>query len=89
MTKCEKRLDKIRRNPKHVSNDDVEQTIMDYGFARREGKGSHTVYQHRDEDTPLVVATHGKAVPVYIVKQALAVIDRVIERETSDDSEND
>lgn len=65
MTKREKRLKNIRQNPKHVSKDDLEQVLLDYGFLRREGKGSHTVYQHPDEDTPIVVAAHAKHVPTY------------------------
>jgi predicted RNA binding protein YcfA (HicA-like mRNA interferase family) len=55
MTKREKRLEKIRRNPKAVSKDELDQVLNDYGFVRREGKGSHTVYQHPDQETPIVV----------------------------------
>jgi predicted RNA binding protein YcfA (HicA-like mRNA interferase family) len=90
MTKREKRLERIRRNPKHVSKDDVDYLLTDYGFVKREGKGSHTVYQHPDEATPIVVAAHGKHVPAYVVKQVLAAIDRLAEEEISDDdSESD
>ncbi len=88
MTKREKRLEKIRRNPKNVSKEELDLVLTDYGFVRREGKGSHTVYQHPDQETPIVVAAHGKHVPAYIVKQVLDVIDRLIERETADDSED-
>jgi predicted RNA binding protein YcfA (HicA-like mRNA interferase family) len=88
MTKREKRLEKIRQNPKHVSKDDLDQLLSGYEFVRREGKGSHTVYQHPDQETPIVVVAHGKHVPAYIVKQVLDAIDRIIEQEKSDDSED-
>jgi predicted RNA binding protein YcfA (HicA-like mRNA interferase family) len=87
MTKREKRLEKIRRNPKDVSKNELDLVLTHYGFVRREGKGSHAVYQHPDEDTPIVIAAHGKHVPTYIVKQVLDAIDRVSERETFDGSE--
>jgi len=66
----------------------LDRVLADYGFIRREGKGSHTVYQHPVEETPIVVAAHGQHVPAYIVKQVLDAIDCVIERETTDDSED-
>lgn len=80
---------KIRQHPKHVSLEDLEQLLTDYGFVPRGGKGSHMVYQHPDEANPIVVAVHGKHVPAYIVKQVLDVIDRLIDQEQNDDSEND
>jgi predicted RNA binding protein YcfA (HicA-like mRNA interferase family) len=89
MVKRDKRLSKIRQNPKHVSKDELERLLVNWGFVQRGGKGSHTVYQHRDEETPIVVAAHGKHVPTYIVRQVLNAIDRIIERETLDDREND
>jgi predicted RNA binding protein YcfA (HicA-like mRNA interferase family) len=88
MTKREKRLEKVRQNPKHASKDVLDQILSDYGFVRREGKGSHTVYQHPGQETPIVVAAHGKHVPAYIVKQVLDAIDHVIEQEKSDDPED-
>jgi predicted RNA binding protein YcfA (HicA-like mRNA interferase family) len=87
MSKREKRLSKIRQNPKHVSKDELDQVLVDYGFINREGKGSHTVYQHPGEETPIVVAVHGKHVPAYIVKQVLAAIDRIDQQEEFDDSD--
>jgi predicted RNA binding protein YcfA (HicA-like mRNA interferase family) len=93
MTKRRKRLERIRQSPKHVSQDDLEQVLADYGFVKRAGKGSHTVFQHPDEANPITVAVHGKHVPVYIVKQVLAAIDQIIRREAleeaEDESEND
>jgi predicted RNA binding protein YcfA (HicA-like mRNA interferase family) len=89
MSKRKKRLERIRQNPKHVTKEAVEQVLTDYGFIKREGKGSHTVYQHPNEATPLVIAVHGKHVPAYIVKQVVLALDRVIEQEQVDDDESE
>lgn len=88
MTKREKRLAKIRRNPKNVTRDEIDQVFTDYGFVRREGKGSHIVYQHPDQATPVVIAAHGHHIPAYIVKQVLEAIDRVIEEGATDEPED-
>jgi predicted RNA binding protein YcfA (HicA-like mRNA interferase family) len=77
MTKRAKRFAKIRQNPKNVTKNELHSLLIDYGFVQRSGKGSHTIYQHPDEPTPLVVAAHGAHVPTYIVKQALAAIERI------------
>jgi predicted RNA binding protein YcfA (HicA-like mRNA interferase family) len=89
MTKREKRLLKIRQNPKHVSKDELHQLFIDYGFVLRDGKGSHAIYWHLKEENPIVVAAHGKHVPVYIVKQVLEAIDRLSKEVESDEQEND
>jgi len=73
MTKRTKRLEKIRQNPKHVNKEQLEQVLLDFGFIRREGKGSHTIYQHPNLETPVVIAVHGQHVPEYIVKKTLVV----------------
>jgi len=87
MSKRQKCLSKIRQNPKNVSKDELDQVLADYGFINRQGKGSHTVYQHPEEETPIVVAVHGKHVPAYIVKQVLSAIDRISQQEESDDGD--
>ena len=91
MTRRQKRLAKIRNNQKNVSKSELDQVLRDYGFVMREGKGSHTIFQHPNEESPIVVAAHGQQVPAYIVKKVLAAIDRVTEQEMDDDSdaEND
>jgi predicted RNA binding protein YcfA (HicA-like mRNA interferase family) len=88
MSKRKKRLERIRQNPKHVSEANLGQVLLDYGFVQRGGKGSHTVYQHPREETPIIVAVHGKHVPAYIVKQALAALDRIIQQETADEADD-
>jgi predicted RNA binding protein YcfA (HicA-like mRNA interferase family) len=76
MSKRDKRLAKARENPKNVSVEELTQLLNDFGFVKRQGKGSHTVFQHAQQDNPVVIAAHGQHVPQYIVKQALAAIDQ-------------
>jgi predicted RNA binding protein YcfA (HicA-like mRNA interferase family) len=89
MSKREKRLQKLRQNPNHVDQDTLDRVLTDYGFVKREGKGSHQIYQHSARATPLVVASHGKHVPAYVVKQALAAIDALIDSLDSENREDD
>jgi predicted RNA binding protein YcfA (HicA-like mRNA interferase family) len=88
MSKRKKRLSKIRNNPKAVTKDDLDTVLRDFGFVERDGKGSHTIYQHPDNETPLVVAAHGKSVPAYIVKQALALIDALVDEDQTDEPDD-
>ena len=41
MTKREKRIQKIRQNPRTVRYDDLVAVMEDYGFVLRESGGSH------------------------------------------------
>jgi len=89
MTKRAKRLQKIRQNPQNVSKEMLDNLLRDYDFSPRGGKGSHTVYQHPNDETPIVVAAHGAHVPVYIVRQILDAIDRIMVEQGDGDGEND
>lgn len=90
MTKREKRLQKIRQNPKNVSKEILDSVLTDFGFEARKGKGSHTIYTHPNEENAIAVASHKSHVPVYIVKQVLEAIDRIKETDKDeDDGEND
>lgn len=88
MTKREKRLKKIRQNPKNVTKDELDVVLRDFGFEARAGKGSHSVYQHPNLQNPIVIATHAAHVPAYIVKQALEAIDQIISEVEDDDEDN-
>lgn len=89
MTKREKRLQKVRQNPKNVTQEELDIILKDFGFEPRAGKESHTVYQHSQLENPIVIAVHGTHVPAYIVKQVLAAIDRIILEVAEDEDEND
>jgi predicted RNA binding protein YcfA (HicA-like mRNA interferase family) len=45
MTKRQKRLERIRQNPKAVSFQDLRQLLEDYGFKMRRISGSHYIFR--------------------------------------------
>jgi predicted RNA binding protein YcfA (HicA-like mRNA interferase family) len=76
MSKREKRLQKIRQNPKNVSFDDLKLVLEDHGFWLDHATGSHHVFkvQVSDEERTLVVPFKQPVKSIY-VKQALEMID--------------
>ena len=83
MTKKEKRLAKIKANPKQVRFKDLASTLRDAGFEMRQSKRgtSHHVFYHDALDRVVVLVTHGKndILPNYQVRQALVALDIVEE----------
>jgi len=59
MTKKEKLLAKIRNNPKEVRFEDLEGLIINHGFEKAGGKGSHNVYV-KENTVITVVRPHGR-----------------------------
>jgi len=86
MSKRKKRLEKIRQNPKSVRLQELDTVLQDFGFSPDFTAGSHTTYRHAT-GLRVTVAAHGQHVPAYIVKQAITVIDSVIETEDDEDAE--
>ncbi len=81
MTKKEKRLTKIRQNPRNVSFQDLRQVLEDYGFVMREGKGtSHHFFlvQIDDHVWTLTIPFKKPHVKAAYVKKAIKAIDEII-----------
>ena len=78
MSKQDKRLNKIRNNPRNVSYEELRTILESYGFTFRDGKGSHTVYTHElfDASEEETLPRQNPLKPIY-VKIALNNIDRV------------
>lgn len=80
MTKREKRLDKIRQNPRHVTFDDLRILLEDHGFERKGGKGtSHHVYRAEIDGQvwTLTIPFKRPHLNATYVKQALLAIDAI------------
>lgn len=63
MTKKEKRLQRIRQNPKAVSLKDLLLVMEDFAYRIREGSGSHIFANMQVEDrewTVTIARPHGK-----------------------------
>jgi predicted RNA binding protein YcfA (HicA-like mRNA interferase family) len=84
MTKREKRLKKIRQNPKNVPFDDLRMLLEDYGFELRRTRGSHHSFVGSigGEKVTLVIPYNKPLNPVYVNK-ALGFIEQ-IEASTDD-----
>ena len=88
MTKKEKRLQKMRQNPREVTFDELIHVLEDYGFIVRPGKGSH--YSARAEiknrvTTLTFAKPHSgqKHIHPVRVKKAIQYVDE-IESESND-----
>lgn len=94
MVKKEKRLQKIRQNPKNVRYDDLVNCLLDYGFTI-DGEGtSHRSVRGRAGDevlTTTIVKPHGgrKQVAITYVKNVLKLIDKVIAAQSQEEEELD
>jgi predicted RNA binding protein YcfA (HicA-like mRNA interferase family) len=93
MSKRQKRLQKLRQNPKDVSFDDLKQVLEDFGFEHVRTVGSHHTFiaQHGEKDWRLTIPFHRPVKQAYVV-MALAAIDEIIamkyEEEQADDDPN-
>lgn len=79
MTKLDKRLQRIERNPRNVARDDLVSLLKSYGFVCRGGKGSHSCFKH--PELPEIKLTIPRKLKPGIVKQALEAIYRLKEIE--------
>ncbi|HLY28140.1 MAG TPA: type II toxin-antitoxin system HicA family toxin [Aggregatilineales bacterium] len=91
MTKREKRLQKLRQNPKDVSLDELRQILESEGFNLDHSAGSHHVFRAKvDNEVIKVVIPFARPIKIVYVKQALAAIDRIIQlKETRPQEDED
>lgn len=78
MSKREKRLQKLRQNPKNVAFDDLKQVLEDYGFELDHATGSHFIFRLKVNNTAFrVVIPFGRPVKSRYVIQTVETIDQV------------
>jgi len=90
MTKRQKRLQKLRQNPKDVSFEELRQVLEDHGFVLDHATGSHHIFRAVVEDQAfkVVIPFNRPVKPVY-VRAALELIDQVNEaRQAETEEEN-
>ena len=79
MTRRQKRLAKIKANPRQVRFNDLVSVLQDAGFEMRQSRRgtSHYVFYHDALDRVVVLVTHGKndILPDYQVRKALVALD--------------
>jgi len=76
MTKREKRLERMRENPRTVRFEDMDTLLLSYGFSKRQ-RDSHAVYtlNQRRQTIPFRIPY---LLPIY-VKEVLAMLDAMID----------
>lgn len=79
MARWRKLLEELRRNPRHVTFEELDTLLRRAGFERRSTKGSHYVYRKADKRLT-VPYRKPHLLPVYVI-QAL----RLLEEELEDD----
>ncbi len=74
MTKADKRIRKMRQNPKNVRFEDIDVVLLALGFQRRR-RGSHVVYT-LNQWRLTIPARKPFILPVY-VKELLGLLDEI------------
>lgn len=97
MTKRDKRLKKLRQNPKDASFEEIKQILEDFGFIHVRTSGSHhTFIAIIDEKNWRLTIPFNRPIKTPYVKQALQAIDEILslnvddmEEVDTDESDND
>ncbi|MDX2075533.1 MAG: type II toxin-antitoxin system HicA family toxin [bacterium] len=79
MTKRDKRLKKLRQNPKDVSFDEIKQILEDFGFIHVRTSGSHHTFIAiiGEKNWRLTMPFH-RPIKIPYIKQAIEAIDEIL-----------
>lgn len=77
MSKRDKLLEKIRRNPKDVTFKELDQLLQSFDYELVRTKGSHSIYR-RSDARPITVARRQPHVHSDAVKEVLRGIDDLL-----------
>lgn len=77
MTRADKILARMRRNPRDWRIEELESMAVRLGITVRKPAGSHVIFQHHDSVIEVSVPARRPIKPIYI-RQLLALIDEVI-----------
>lgn len=77
MSKRDKLLEKVRRNPKDVTFKELDQLLQSFGYELMRTKGSHSIYR-RPGARPITVARRQPHVHSDAVKEVLRGIDDLL-----------
>lgn len=76
MSKFDKLLQRMRRNPRDFTIDEIAKVPEHFGFVKRTTSGSHVTFSHNALSEILTVPAHKPIKPIY-VKKLLKLIDEV------------
>ena len=90
MSKRKKLLERIRRNPRNVSFEDLITLLNYYGFDLIRSKGSHRSFKGLvGGQAFLLTVPYKRPLQAIYVKQALSLVERVIAERELDEDEDD
>lgn len=78
MAQIEKKLEKMRNNPRDWQITELENIASYFGFTVRDGKGSHLSFSHPAFKDILTIPAYRPVKPIY-VKKLVLLIDAVRE----------
>jgi hypothetical protein len=76
MTKAEKLLEKMRRNPRDWRIEDLESLAARHGLEVRKPGGSHAIFFHKPTGQQLSVPTKRPIKPIYVTA-FIALLDDI------------
>jgi predicted RNA binding protein YcfA (HicA-like mRNA interferase family) len=89
VAKADKRLERARNNPKGWRFEELKSLYEAFGFEVQSGKGSHHVARHpRLKARPTFVKHSGELPPEY-VKQAVKLIEELLQLEGEEEDESE
>ncbi len=77
MTKREKRIEKIRRNPKNVRFEDLDQVLQDYGFERRQPRSGSSHYVYVWGEHQLTVPRRRPFLKAHYIREVVKFLDQI------------
>lgn len=91
MTKKDKRLQRIKQNPKAVSFDDLQQVMLAAGFELKHITGSHHTFHVKigDRLEILVVPLNRPHIKAVYVKRVVALIEAKLAESSGDEESHE
>ena len=90
MSRRQKRLERIRRNPNNVSLADLRSVLEDYGFEHRRTSGSHYTFAYvLGGVTRLFTVPFRRPIKPIYVRQALHIIDQIAQEQGEDEPDDE
>lgn len=77
MTKRQKRLERIRGNPKNVRFEDLDQLLIAFGFTRRQPRGGSSHYIYARGELRLTIPMNRPHLREVYVKNVLKLLDEI------------
>ena len=78
MTRKNKLLKRFLENPQSLRYSEIETILLDLGFIKKQGKGSHVIFFHSLFGLKLVIALHNNDCLTYHKKEIAKIIIKLI-----------